>query len=102
MIPAFHAWHNPIIVVSSILVCILLDVSILEIGKVRAHRTLWIPFCRMSKDVDNLLMFYACDHQHAELKAEEILDLYGYKRLDLKEYPWGFRMAFTHLPGKVK
>ena len=53
--------------------------------------TLWILFCRMNRDVDTLFTFYARDRYHAELKAEEILDLYGYERLDLKEYPRGFR-----------
>lgn len=32
--------------------------------------TLWILFCRMSKDVDTLFTFYAKDRHHAELKAE--------------------------------
>ena len=64
--------------------------------------TLWILFCRMSRDVDTLFTFYARDRQHAEMKAEEILDLYGYERLDLKEYPGGFRIAFTHIPGRVE
>ena len=39
--------------------------------------TLWILFCRMSKDVDTLFTFYAKDRHHAELKAEELLDWYG-------------------------
>jgi len=43
--------------------------------------TLWILFCRMSRDMDTLVPFYARDRHHAELKAEEILDLYGYERL---------------------
>jgi hypothetical protein len=51
--------------------------------------TLWILFCRMTKDVDTLLTFYARDRHHVELKAEEILDWYGYERLDLKEYRGG-------------
>ena len=57
--------------------------------------TLWILFCRMSKDVDTLFTFYAKDRHHAELKAEELLDWYGYERIELKAYPGGFRMAFT-------
>lgn len=64
--------------------------------------TLWILFCRMSKDVDTLFTFYARDHYHAELKAEEILNLYGYERLDLKAYPRGFTITFTHLPGVIE
>jgi hypothetical protein len=64
--------------------------------------TLWILFCRMTKDVDMLFTFYARDCEHAELKAEEKLDLYGYERIELKEYPGGFRMAFTHIPGVIE
>jgi len=64
--------------------------------------TLWILFCRITTGVDTLFTFYARDRHHAELKAEEILDLYGYERLDLKEYPGGFRMAFTHIPGVIE
>ena len=36
--------------------------------------TLWILFCRMSKEVDTLFTFYARDREQAELKAEELLD----------------------------
>jgi len=64
--------------------------------------TLWILFCRKSKDVDMLFTIYARDRQHAEMKAGEILDLYGYERLDLKEYPGGFRMVLTHIPGRIE
>ncbi len=64
--------------------------------------TLWILFCRMSKNVDTLIMFYARDRRHAEMKAEEILAEYGYERLDLKEYPGGFRMVLTHIPGVIE
>ncbi len=64
--------------------------------------TLWILFCRMSKNVDTLIMFYACDRRHAEMKAEEILAEYGYERRDLKEYPGGFRMVLTHIPGVIE
>ncbi len=63
--------------------------------------TLWILFCRMSKHVDTLFTFYARDRQHAELKAAEILEEYRYERLDLKEYPGGFRIMFTHIPGRI-
>jgi len=44
-----------------------------------------------------LFTFYAHDRQHAELKAEEILDLYGYERVDLKEYSGRSRMALAML-----
>lgn len=64
--------------------------------------TLWILFCRMTNKVDTLFTFYAKNRYHAELKAEEILDLYEYERLDLKEYPLGFRMVMTHIPGKIE
>ncbi len=64
--------------------------------------TLWILFCRMTKDVDTLFTFYAKNRYHAELKAEEILDLYSYERLELKEYPGGFRMVMTHIPGVIE
>ena len=63
---------------------------------------LWILFCRMTKDVDTLFTFYAKDRHHAELKAEGILNLYGYERIELKAYPGGFRMAFTYIPGTVE
>jgi hypothetical protein len=64
--------------------------------------TLWILFCKMNKDMDTLFTFYARDLHHAELKAEEILDCYGYERLDLKEYPGGFGMVWTHIPGVIE
>jgi hypothetical protein len=35
--------------------------------------TLWILFCRMTKDVDTLFLFYARDREDAERQAEEIL-----------------------------
>ena len=62
---------------------------------------LWILFCHMNKDVDTLFPFYAEDQEEAERKAEEILQQYPYKRLELKECPYGFRIVFTHLPGKI-
>jgi hypothetical protein len=64
--------------------------------------TLWILFCRMSKDVDMLFTFYARDHEDAERKAEEIRQEYPYERLDLKAYPGGFRIVMTHLPGRIE
>ena len=63
--------------------------------------TLWILFCRMSKDVDALFTFYAKNHEDAEQKAEKILQQYPYTRLDLKEYPHGFRMVMRHIPGRI-
>ena len=63
---------------------------------------LWILFCRMTKDVDTLFTFYTKDRHHAELKAEEILDLYGYERIELKACPGGFRIVFTYIPGVIE
>ena len=63
--------------------------------------TLWILFCRMTKDVDTLFTFYAKDRHHAELKAEEILNLYGYEPIELKASPGGFRIV-SSWPGLVK
>ncbi len=37
--------------------------------------TLWILFCRMTRDVDTLFAFYARDRHHVELKADEILKI---------------------------
>jgi len=56
----------------------------------------------MTKDVDTLFTFYAKDRHHAELKAEEILNLYGYERIELKAYPGGFRIVFTYIPGVIE
>jgi hypothetical protein len=64
--------------------------------------TLWILFCRMTKEVDTLFPFYAKDREDAEHKVEDILKEYRYKPLELKEYPSGFRMAFTHIPGTIE
>ncbi len=64
--------------------------------------TLWILFCRMTKEVDTLFTFYAKDREQAEQRAEEILQEHPYKRLDLKAYPCGFRMVFTHIPGTME
>ena len=63
---------------------------------------LWILFCRMTKDVDMLFTFYTKDRHHAELKAEEILNLYGYERIELKAYPVGFRIVFTYIAGVIE
>ena len=63
---------------------------------------LWILSCRISKEVDTLFPFYARDRESAERKVEEILREYPYERLDLKAYPCGFRIVFTHLPGTIE
>ncbi len=64
--------------------------------------TLWILFCRMSKNVDTLFTFYARDREDAERKAEKILAEHPYERLELKEYPRGFRMVRTYIPGVIE
>ena len=64
--------------------------------------TLWILFCRMNAQADTFFPFYACDREQAEHKAEEILQKHFYERLDLKEYPHGFRIVMTTLPGKIE
>jgi hypothetical protein len=64
--------------------------------------TLWILFCRMSRDGDILYPFYAQDREEAEQKAEKILHESCYKRKDLKAYPYGFRLAFRDIPGVIE
>jgi len=65
--------------------------------------TLWILFCRVTEKVDTLFPFYARDCEHAEWKAEELLKEHpSYERLELKEYPAGFRIVMTHLPGTIE
>ncbi len=64
--------------------------------------TLWILFCRMSKDVDTLFPFYARDREDAERKTAAILAECGYERLDLKAYPGGFRMVRMLIPGRIE
>ena len=64
--------------------------------------TLWILFCRMTKDVDTLFPFYAKDREDAGRKAEEILAEYPYERLDLKAYPGGFTIVHIHIPGVIE
>jgi hypothetical protein len=63
---------------------------------------LWILFCRMNAQADTFFPFYARDREHAERKAEKILQEHRYERLDLKEYPYGFRIVMTLLPGKIE
>ncbi len=63
---------------------------------------LWILFCRMSKGVDTLFTFYARDREHAERKVEKLLQEYPYERLELKAYPYGFRMVMTYLPWTIE
>ena len=64
--------------------------------------TLWILFCRMSRDMDTLFTFYVRDRGDAERKVEEILQKYPYEQIGLKAYPGGFRMVRTHIPGRIE
>lgn len=64
--------------------------------------TLWILFCRVTEKWDTLFTFYARDREQAEEQVEKILKEYPYERLELKEYPRGFRIVMTHLPGRIE
>lgn len=64
--------------------------------------TLWILFCRVTEKWDTLFTFYACDREQAEEQVEKILKEYPYERLELKEYPRGFRIVMTHLPVRIE
>jgi hypothetical protein len=64
--------------------------------------TLWILSCRVDARGDTLFPFYARDREQAECKAEELLREHPYERLELKEYPRGFRIVMTTLPGKIE
>ena len=64
--------------------------------------TLWILFCRMTEKWYTVFTFYAKDREHAERRVEEILQEHSYERLELKEYPCGFRIVMIHLPGKIE
>ena len=65
--------------------------------------TLWILSCRVTEKADTLFPFYAKDREQAERKAEEILKEHPcYERLKLQEYPRGFRVVMTHLPGRIE
>ncbi len=64
--------------------------------------TLWILFCKMSKDTDTLFPFYARDREDAERMAEEIRAEHGYEQLDLKAYPGGFRIVRMLIPGVIE
>ena len=64
--------------------------------------TLWILFCRVDAHGDTFFPFYARDREQAERKAEDLLRGCPYERLDLKEYPYGFRIVMTTLPGRIE
>ena len=64
--------------------------------------TLWILFCRMTEKWDTLFTFYAKDREDAEWQTEKILQEHHYERLELREYPRGFRIVMTHLPGRIE
>lgn len=64
--------------------------------------TLWILFCRMSKEMNTLFAFYANNLDDAEQQAGKILQEQGYERLDLKEYPYGFVIHHSRIPGTLE
>jgi hypothetical protein len=64
--------------------------------------TLWILCCRVTEKANTLFTLYAKDREDAERQAEEILQEHPYERLDLKAYPWGFTVVYTHLPGRIE
>jgi hypothetical protein len=64
--------------------------------------TLWILFCRVDAHGDTFFPFYARDLEEAERQAEKILQEHCYERLELKEYPYGFRIVMTTLPGRIE
>jgi len=64
--------------------------------------TLWMLFCRMNAKADTFFPFYARDREDAERQAEKILQEYCYERLELKEYPRGFGIVMTTLPGMIE
>ena len=64
--------------------------------------TLWILSCKMTKDMDILFAFYACNNDDAEQQARKILKEQGYERLDLKAYPYGFVMHQSRISGMIE
>ncbi len=64
--------------------------------------TLWILSCRVNAKVDTLSTFYARDLEDAERQAEKILQEHHYEPLELKEYPRGFGIVMTTLPGRIE
>ena len=63
--------------------------------------TLWILSCHVTEKADTLFTLYAKDRKDAERQAKEILQEYSYEQLSLKEYPHGFRIVMTYLPGTI-
>ncbi len=61
--------------------------------------TLWILFCKMSKEMDILFAFYANDRADAEQHARKILREQPYEQIDLKAYPFGFVMHRSRISG---
>jgi hypothetical protein len=56
----------------------------------------------MNAQADTLFPFYARNREEAEWQAEKILQEHCYERLELKEYPYGFRIVMTTLPGRIE
>jgi hypothetical protein len=64
--------------------------------------TLWILCCRVTEKWDTLFTLYAKDREDAERQAETILQESHYERVELKEFPHGFRVVMTFLPGRIE
>jgi hypothetical protein len=56
----------------------------------------------MSKNMVTLFAFYAKDQEQAEQQARKIQKEQGYKRLDLKAYPYGFVMHQSRICGMIE
>jgi len=56
----------------------------------------------VTEKADTLFTLYAKDREDAERQAEEILQEYGYEWPNLKEYPHGFKIVMTYLPGRIE
>ena len=64
--------------------------------------TLWILFCKMTKDSDILFPLYARDRDDAERRAGEIVKERGYERLELRAVPYGFVMHHSRIAGTIE
>lgn len=64
--------------------------------------TLWILFCKMTKDSDILFAFNASDRDDAEQQAKKIVKEQGYERIDLKAFPYGFVMHRSRISGMME
>lgn len=64
--------------------------------------TLWVLFCRVTEKWDTLFTLYAKACEDAERQARGILQEHQYERVELREYPHGFRVVMTYLPGRIE